>query len=171
MAGTGFVQGQHRVWFCTLTAGLPVMSTPDTKCTHEFSKSEFLLSEASEYKCPVPVMWVSSWVTPVFPVSFLVELACMHLRGVQGPAVEVETKVATTTLGLETEVKLPMLQTELQEEINLLKIENRNLHEKLQWEIRLKEDLEKVSCESFWRGMTATSAVTLWEQWPGPEGG
>ncbi|XP_014405449.1 PREDICTED: pericentrin isoform X3 [Myotis brandtii] len=71
------------------------------------------------------------------------ELACMHLRGVQGPAVEVETKVATTTLGLETEVKLSMLQTELQEEINLLKIENRNLHEKLQWEIRLKEDLEK----------------------------
>ncbi|XP_059542726.1 pericentrin isoform X13 [Myotis daubentonii] len=71
------------------------------------------------------------------------ELACMHLPGVQGPAVEVETKVATTTLGLETEVKLSMLQTELQEEINLLKIENRNLHEKLQWEIRLKEDLEK----------------------------
>lgn len=74
----------------------------------------------------------------------------MHLPGVQGPAVEVETKVATTTLGLETEVKLSMLQTELQEEINLLKIENRNLHEKLQWEIRLKEDLEKVSCESLW---------------------
>ncbi|XP_036203763.1 pericentrin isoform X17 [Myotis myotis] len=71
------------------------------------------------------------------------ELACMHLPGVQGPAVEVETKVATPTLGLETEVKLSMLQTELQEEINLLKIENRNLHEKLQWEIRLKEDLEK----------------------------
>ncbi|CAK6441998.1 unnamed protein product [Pipistrellus nathusii] len=71
------------------------------------------------------------------------ELACMHLQGVQGPAVEVETKVATATLGLETEVKLPMLQTELQEEINLLKIENRNLHEKLQREIRLKEDLEK----------------------------
>ncbi|XP_054569606.1 pericentrin [Eptesicus fuscus] len=71
------------------------------------------------------------------------ELACIHLRGVQGPAVEVETKVATTTLGLETEVKLSVLQTELQEEINLLKIENRNLHEKLQREIRLKEDLEK----------------------------
>lgn len=72
----------------------------------------------------------------------------MHLLGVQGPAVEVETRVATTALGLGTEVKLPKLQTELQEEINLLKIENRNLHEKLQWEIRLKEDLAKVSCES-----------------------
>nr|KAF6383173.1 pericentrin [Pipistrellus kuhlii] len=71
------------------------------------------------------------------------ELACIHLQGVQGPAVEEETKVPTATLGLETEVKLPMLQTELQEEINLLKIENRNLHEKLQREIRLKEDLEK----------------------------
>ncbi|XP_070263128.1 pericentrin isoform X5 [Myotis yumanensis] len=86
--------------------------------------------------------------TPVLvqPVGLLEEpdpeLACMHLRGVQGPAVEVETKVATT-LGMETEVKLSMLQTELQEEINLLKIENRNLHEKLQWEISLKEDLEK----------------------------
>lgn len=39
---------------------------------------------------------------------------------------EVETEVATIVLGLETKhkVKLSLLQKELQEEINLLKIEN-----------------------------------------------
>ncbi|KAM5334044.1 pericentrin isoform 2-T2 [Glossophaga mutica] len=74
------------------------------------------------------------------------ELARMHLRGAQDLAVELETEVATTVLGLETEhkVKLSLFEMELQEEINLLKIENQNLHEKLQQEIRLKEDLEKV---------------------------
>ncbi|XP_054435329.1 pericentrin isoform X3 [Pteronotus mesoamericanus] len=73
-------------------------------------------------------------------------LACVHLQGAQDPAVELETEVATTVLGLETEhkVKLSLFQRELQEEINLLKIENQNLHKKLQQEIRLKEDLEKV---------------------------
>ncbi|XP_054435381.1 pericentrin isoform X12 [Pteronotus mesoamericanus] len=72
-------------------------------------------------------------------------LACVHLQGAQDPAVELETEVATTVLGLETEhkVKLSLFQRELQEEINLLKIENQNLHKKLQQEIRLKEDLEK----------------------------
>lgn len=98
----------------------------------------------------------------VFPVSFLAELARVCFQGAQDPAVEVETQVATTVLGMETEHKVKLsLQTELQEEINRLKIENRNLHEKLQREIRLKEDLEKVSsCESWWRGTTATSTVT-----------
>ncbi|XP_016067354.1 PREDICTED: pericentrin [Miniopterus natalensis] len=73
------------------------------------------------------------------------ELARVCFQGAQDPAVEVETQVATTVLGMETEHKVKLsLQTELQEEINRLKIENRNLHEKLQREIRLKEDLEKV---------------------------
>ncbi|XP_045708339.1 pericentrin isoform X2 [Phyllostomus hastatus] len=74
------------------------------------------------------------------------ELARLHLRGAQDPAVELETEVTTTVFGLETEhkVKLSLFEMELQEEINFLKIENQNLHEKLQQEIRLKEDLEKV---------------------------
>uniref|UniRef100_A0A2K5S9Z1 Pericentrin n=1 Tax=Cebus imitator TaxID=2715852 RepID=A0A2K5S9Z1_CEBIM len=71
------------------------------------------------------------------------ELPWVHL---QDGAVEADTEVAARVLGLETEhkVKLSLLHTELKEEIELLKIENRNLHEKLQREIRLKEDLEKV---------------------------
>ncbi|XP_053513561.1 pericentrin isoform X12 [Artibeus jamaicensis] len=74
------------------------------------------------------------------------ELGRMHLRGAQDPAVELETEVATTVFSLETDhkVKLSLFEMELQEEINLLKIENQNLHEKLQQEIRLKEDLEKI---------------------------
>ncbi|KAF6120858.1 pericentrin [Phyllostomus discolor] len=74
------------------------------------------------------------------------ELARLHLRHAQDPAVELETEVTTTVFGLETEhkVKLSLFEMELQEEINFLKIENQNLHEKLQQEIRLKEDLEKV---------------------------
>nr|XP_012635533.1 pericentrin isoform X2 [Microcebus murinus] len=64
----------------------------------------------------------------------------------QDAALEDDAEVAARVLDLETEnkVKLSLLQTELREEIELLKIENRNLHEKLQHEIRLKEDLEKV---------------------------
>ncbi|XP_074245472.1 pericentrin isoform X4 [Saimiri boliviensis] len=71
------------------------------------------------------------------------ELPWVHL---QDGAVESDTEVAARDLGLETEhkVKLSLLHTELKEEIELLKIENRNLYEKLQHEIRLKEDLEKV---------------------------
>ncbi|XP_045052706.2 pericentrin isoform X7 [Desmodus rotundus] len=74
------------------------------------------------------------------------ELTRVHLRDAQDLAVELETEVATTVFGLETEhkVKLSLFEMELQEEINLLKIANQNLHEKLQQEIRLKEGLEKV---------------------------
>ncbi|XP_012508168.1 PREDICTED: pericentrin [Propithecus coquereli] len=74
------------------------------------------------------------------------ELALVHPPCAQDAALEVDTEVAARVLDLETEhrVKLSLLQTELREEIELLKIENRNLHEKLQHEIRLKEDLEKV---------------------------
>ncbi|XP_008265468.2 pericentrin isoform X4 [Oryctolagus cuniculus] len=68
------------------------------------------------------------------------------LQTMHDVALQVDMDVATRVLGLETEnkVKLSLLQTELKEEIELLKIENRNLHEKLQHEVRLKEDLEKV---------------------------
>uniref|UniRef100_A0A2K6EZW3 Pericentrin n=1 Tax=Propithecus coquereli TaxID=379532 RepID=A0A2K6EZW3_PROCO len=74
------------------------------------------------------------------------QLALVHPPCAQDAALEVDTEVAARVLDLETEhrVKLSLLQTELREEIELLKIENRNLHEKLQHEIRLKEDLEKV---------------------------
>lgn len=71
----------------------------------------------------------------------------MPLPCVQDTALEVETEVAARVLGLETEhkLKLSLLQTELKEEIDVLKLENRNLHEKLQHEIHLREDLERVS--------------------------
>ncbi|XP_070108768.1 pericentrin isoform X28 [Equus caballus] len=73
-------------------------------------------------------------------------LARVCLQCAQDTALEVETEVAARVLCLETEhkVKLSLLQTELKEEIDLLKIENRNLQEKLQYEVHLKEDLEKV---------------------------
>ncbi|XP_027437525.2 pericentrin isoform X3 [Zalophus californianus] len=74
------------------------------------------------------------------------ELARVPLPCAQDTALEVETEVAARVLGLETEhkLKLSLLQTELKEEIDVLKLENRNLHEKLQHEVHLKEDLERV---------------------------
>ncbi|XP_064433707.1 pericentrin isoform X6 [Mirounga angustirostris] len=74
------------------------------------------------------------------------ELALVPLPCAQDTALEVETEVTASVLGLETEhrLKLSLLQTELREEIDVLKLENRNLHEKLQHEICLKEDLERV---------------------------
>ncbi|XP_073928543.1 pericentrin isoform X6 [Castor canadensis] len=74
------------------------------------------------------------------------ELIQVHPQYAQNGTLEVNTQVAARVLGLEAEhkVKLSLLQTELREEIELLKIENRNLHEKLQHETRLKEDLESV---------------------------
>lgn len=76
-----------------------------------------------------------------------------------------ETAVAAGVLGVEAEhkVKHSLLQTELKEEIDLLNTEKRDLLEQLQQEIRLKEDLEKVSFGSWQRGH-----CDLWEQvaWP-----
>ncbi|XP_069330976.1 pericentrin [Eulemur rufifrons] len=74
------------------------------------------------------------------------ELALVRPLRAHGAALEVDTEVAARVLNLETEhkVKLSLLQTELREEIELLKMENRNLREKLQHEIRLKDDLEQV---------------------------
>ncbi|XP_061049741.1 pericentrin isoform X3 [Eubalaena glacialis] len=72
------------------------------------------------------------------------ELARVPLLCAHSTALE----VAAGDLGLETMHKahLLLLPRELKEEIDVLKVENRNLHEKLQHEIRLKEDLEKVKC-------------------------
>lgn len=69
-------------------------------------------------------------------------------------------QVAARVLALEAEhkVRLSLLQTELKEEIELLKIENRNLQEKLQHETRLKEDLESVSS-----GRQGLWPVCAWE--------
>ncbi|XP_047573599.1 pericentrin isoform X2 [Lutra lutra] len=77
------------------------------------------------------------------------ELARAPLPCVQDVASQVETEVAARVLGLETEhkLKLSLLQTELKEEIDVLKLENRNLHEKLQHAVSLKEDLERVKCD------------------------
>ncbi|XP_047654521.1 pericentrin isoform X3 [Phacochoerus africanus] len=74
------------------------------------------------------------------------ELAQATLLCAQSAASDVGTEVADGVSGLETECKAqPLLvSTEFKEEIDILKAENRNLREKLQDEIRLREDLEKV---------------------------
>ncbi|XP_057552637.1 pericentrin isoform X4 [Hippopotamus amphibius kiboko] len=76
------------------------------------------------------------------------ELARTPLLCAQSRASEAETEVVAGDGGLATTHKAQLLRLpmELKEEIDLLKVENRNLHEKLQHEIRLKEDLEKVKC-------------------------
>ncbi|KAB0373803.1 hypothetical protein FD755_014059 [Muntiacus reevesi] len=73
-------------------------------------------------------------------------LAREPLQCVQSTALELETEVPAGDLGLETthRTQLMLLPVELKEEIDLLKVENRNLQEKLQREICLKEDLEKM---------------------------
>ncbi|XP_069423005.1 pericentrin isoform X18 [Ovis canadensis] len=74
------------------------------------------------------------------------ELAREPLLCAQSTALELETEVPAGDLGLETahRAQLVLLPVELKEEIDLLKVENRNLQEKLQREICLKEDLEKM---------------------------
>ncbi|CAI9176048.1 unnamed protein product [Rangifer tarandus platyrhynchus] len=74
------------------------------------------------------------------------ELAREPLQCAQSTALELETEVPAGNLGLETThgAQLTLLPVELKEEIDLLKVENRNLQEKLQREICLKEDLEKM---------------------------
>ncbi|XP_044106683.1 pericentrin isoform X3 [Neovison vison] len=76
-------------------------------------------------------------------------LAQAPLPCVQDTASQVEAEVAARVLRLETEhkLKLSLLQTELKEEIDVLKLENRSLREKLQEAISLKEDWERVKCE------------------------
>ncbi|XP_041590756.1 pericentrin isoform X8 [Vulpes lagopus] len=73
------------------------------------------------------------------------ELTQVPIPCAQGTVLEVDTEVAARGLGLEAEhrLKLLLLQTELKEEMDILKLENRNLHEKLQHEVCLKEDLER----------------------------
>lgn len=79
--------------------------------------------------------------------SSLPGLAQAPLPCVQDTASQVEAEVAARVLRLETEhkLKLSLLQTELKEEIDVLKLENRSLREKLQEAISLKEDWERVS--------------------------
>lgn len=88
-------------------------------------------------------------VAPDCPPCLLAELTRVPLQVAQDMAEEVETAVAARVLGLEAEHKVRLsLQMELKEEIELLNVEKRDLLEKLQQEIRLNEDLEKVSFES-----------------------
>ncbi|XP_071471064.1 pericentrin isoform X11 [Marmota flaviventris] len=70
----------------------------------------------------------------------------VHHQCVQDVTLKEDMQVAARVLALEAEhkVRLSLQQTELKEQIELLKIENRNLQEKLQHETRLKEDLESV---------------------------
>lgn len=75
---------------------------------------------------------------------------------------DVDAAVAARVLALEAEhkVKLSLLQTALEEEVDLLKGENRRLREELQSEARLNEDLEKVRGASA-GGPTAASGGRL----------
>lgn len=79
------------------------------------------------------------------------ELAQEHLQYAQDMAMEADAQVAARILTLEAEhkdvCKVSLLQTELKEAVELLKIENRNLQEKLQHETHLKEELERVSSD------------------------
>ncbi|XP_071471063.1 pericentrin isoform X10 [Marmota flaviventris] len=70
----------------------------------------------------------------------------VHHQCVQDVTLKEDMQVAARVLALEAEhkVRLSLQQTELKEQIELLKIENRNLQEKLQHETRLKEDLESL---------------------------
>ncbi|XP_071471062.1 pericentrin isoform X9 [Marmota flaviventris] len=74
----------------------------------------------------------------------------VHHQCVQDVTLKEDMQVAARVLALEAEhkVRLSLQQTELKEQIELLKIENRNLQEKLQHETRLKEDLESAALES-----------------------
>ncbi|XP_021112114.1 pericentrin isoform X1 [Heterocephalus glaber] len=74
------------------------------------------------------------------------EPAQVQPQCMQDTAVEMDAQVTARVLGLEAEhkLKLSLLQTELKEEIELLKMENRNLREKLQHETRLRGHLESV---------------------------
>nr|KAF6394481.1 hypothetical protein HJG63_010435 [Rousettus aegyptiacus] len=74
------------------------------------------------------------------------DLAPVRLRAEGDAAVDVDAAVAARVLALEAEhkVKLSLLQTALEEEVDLLRGENRRLREELQSEARLNEDLEKV---------------------------
>ncbi|XP_061280044.1 pericentrin isoform X10 [Bos javanicus] len=74
------------------------------------------------------------------------ELAREPLLCAQSMALELETEVPAGDMDLETahRAQLVLLPVDLKKEIDLLKVENRNLQEKLQREIYLKEDLEKV---------------------------
>lgn len=75
---------------------------------------------------------------------------------------DVDAAVAARVLALEAEhkVKLSLLQTALEEEVDLLRGENRRLREELQSEARLNEDLEKVRGASA-GGPTAASGGRL----------
>ncbi|XP_062935102.1 pericentrin isoform X2 [Cynocephalus volans] len=90
--------------------------------------------------------WELEWLWAALSEKHSQELAQVRLQCAKDAALEIDKEVAARILGLETEhkVKLSLFQTELKEEIELLRIENRSLHEKLHHEIRLKEDLEKV---------------------------
>ncbi|XP_008592355.1 PREDICTED: pericentrin-like, partial [Galeopterus variegatus] len=90
--------------------------------------------------------WELEWLWAALSEKHSQELAQVRLQCAKDAALEIDKEVAARILGLETEhkVKLSLFQTELKEEIELLRIENRSLHEKLRHEIRLKEDLEKV---------------------------
>ncbi|XP_072826988.1 pericentrin [Vicugna pacos] len=73
------------------------------------------------------------------------ELTQVPLLCAQNGALEAQAQVVAGVSDLEPEHKAPLslLQTLLQEEIDLLRVENRNLREKLQCEARLREDLEE----------------------------
>lgn len=122
--------------------------------------------KAGVLPCYVGVLGVTPDCPPCCHL-LLAELACMSRQAALDMAEGLETAVAARVLGVEAEhkIKCLQLQTELKEEIDLLNTEKRDLLEQLQQEIRQKEDLEKVSFESWQRGH-----CDLWEQVARPAG-
>lgn len=120
--------------------------------------------EAFGGKALSPLAWASSRLAadrPPCPRS-VADLAPVRLRAEGDAAVDVDAAVAARVLALEAEhkVKLSLLQTALEEEVDLLRGENRRLREELQSEARLNEDLEKVRGASA-GGPTAASGGRL----------
>ncbi|XP_021508181.1 pericentrin isoform X3 [Meriones unguiculatus] len=126
-------------------AGLEEDSTHETDVLS--SSLDFQLAEDKSHSCCLRPEEVKQERLPlVLSDQHNQGLTQAHLQRAEDTASEVDAQVAARILALEAEhkVELSLLQAELKEKIELLKIENRNLQEKLQHEAHLREDLESV---------------------------
>ncbi|XP_032342146.1 pericentrin isoform X12 [Camelus ferus] len=87
------------------------------------------------------------------------ELARVPLLCAQNGALEAQAQVVAgvSHVGPEHKAQLSLLQMLLQDEVDLLRVENRSLREKLQREARLREDLEEGEFEG-------EKKAALWEE-------
>ncbi|KAM4887471.1 pericentrin isoform 2-T2 [Thomomys bottae] len=131
----------------TLTC-LQAGAEEDHRCESEVLSSHHIqLEEDESDRCFRSVVLELEPLLPIPSDQHTHDFMQAHLQCMQNTTMEVDAQVAARILGLETEhkVQLSLLQTELKEEIERLKIENRNLYEKLQHETHLKEDLDNVN--------------------------